>query len=213
MSLEKQMKNGLLYVEYGHASAEDQAYEKVIEARRARVKDLQFEYNNTMPSDLETKRALLEKMLGRAGKELWIEAPVHFSYGCNTYFGDFVYANYNLTVVDDCEVHIGDYVMFAPNVVVSATGHPVHSSFRDKGAQFSLPVRIGSHVWIGANVTILPGVTIGDHSVIGAGSVVSRDIPANVVAMGTPCRVVRPITDEDLKFYKKGCPVNEDWDQ
>ena len=103
--------------------------------------------------------------------------------------------------------------MFAPNVVISTTGHPIHPSFRDKGAQFSLPVTIGDHVWIGSNVTIMPGVTIGENSVIGAGSVVTRDIPDNVVASGVPCRVMREITEEDRKFYKKGMPLNEDWDK
>ena len=113
--------------------------------------------------------------------------------------------------MDDGEVHIGDYVMFAPNVMISTTGHPVHPSFRDKGAQFSLPVVIKDHVWVGANVSIMPGVTIGENSVIGAGSVVTHDIPANVVAMGVPCRPVREITDEDLKYIRKNVPLNPDW--
>jgi len=213
MSMEYQMKNGLLYVESGHASEEDKAYEKKTELERERIKDLCYEYNNTRPSDYERKTALLGQMLGGMGKNIWIEAPCHFSYGCNTYLGDGVYANFNLTVVDDGEVHIGNKVMFAPNVVISTTGHPVHPYYRERYAQFSLPVHIGDMVWIGANVTILPGVTIGENSVIGAGSVVTHDIPANVVAVGSPCRVIREITEEDMKFYKKGYPVNEDWNK
>ena len=213
MSLKEQMKTGKVYVEFGHASLEDQEYEKVIEAQRQLAKDICFDYGNTRPTDVKTKDALLTKLLGKRGKDLWMEAPIHFAYGCNTYVGNNVYANFNLTVVDDGDVYIGDNVMFAPNVVISTTGHPIHPSFRDKGAQFSLPVTIGSHVWIGSNVTIMPGVSIGENSVIGAGSVVTRDIPANVVACGVPCKVMRDITDEDLIYYRKGEKINEAWDK
>ena len=106
---------------------------------------------------------------------------------------------------------IGNGVMCAPNVTITSTGHPVHPLYRAKGAQFSLPVVIEDSVWLGANVVVMPGVTIGKNSVIGAGSVVTRDIPANVVAFGTPCRVIRPITDEDLVHIRPGATINEDW--
>ena len=152
-----------------------------------------FAYNQTPPSDTERRAAILRELLGHAGKDLWMEPPIHFAYGCNTHMGDHVYANFNLTVVDDGECRIGSYVMFAPNVVISTTGHPLHPSMRDKGAQFSLPVVIKDHVWIGANVTIMPGVTIGDHSVIGAGAVVTRDIPPFSIAVGSPAKVIRQI--------------------
>ena len=212
MSLKEQMETGKVYVEFGHASEEDRAYEQVIEEQRQIAKELCFDYNNTRPMDVKRKDELLSKLLGSRGKSIWMEAPIHFAYGVNTHVGSNFYANFNLSVVDDGEVFIGDYVMIAPNVTISTTGHPIHPSFRDKGAQFSLPVRIESHVWIGANVVIMPGVTIGENSVIGAGSVVTRDIPANCVAVGVPCRVVRAITDEDLAYYRKGMPMNEDWD-
>ena len=103
--------------------------------------------------------------------------------------------------------------MFGPNVTISPTGHPLAHVYRRKGAQFSLPVTIGNDVWIGANCTILPGVTIGDRCVIGAGSVVTHDIPADHLAYGTPCRVIRRIDEEDLLTYKKGFPVNSDWNK
>ncbi len=212
MSLKEQMQTGKLYVEYGHASEEDKAYEKIIEKQRQTVKELCFDYNNTRPSDYQRKNELLDQILGSHGKGIWLEEPIHFSYGCNTHMGNHVYSNFNLIVVDDGEVHIGDYVMFAPNVMISTTGHPIHPSFRDKGAQFSLPVTIKDHVWVGANVSIMPGVTIGENSVIGAGSVVTHDIPDNVVAMGVPCRPVRPITDEDLLYIRKNTPLNADWE-
>ena len=213
MSLEKQMKTGQVYVEFGHSDPADIAYEKVTEDQRLLAKDLCYDYNNTRPTDIKSREEILKKLLGAAGEGLWMEPPIHFAYGSNTYMGHHVYANFNLTVVDDGECRIGNYCMFAPNVVISTTGHPVHPSFRDKGAQFSLPVTIGDHVWIGSNVTIMPGVTIGENSVIGAGSVVTKDIPANVVAAGVPCKVMRPITDEDLIYVRKGVKINEDWDK
>ncbi len=213
MSLKEQMETGKVYIEFGHASEEDKAYEQVIEEQRQIAKEICFDYNNTRPMDVERKGELLNKLLGTCGKSLWMEAPIHFAYGCNTHVGDHVYANFNLTVVDDGECRIGNYVMFAPNVVISTTGHPIHPSFRDKGAQFSLPVVIKDHVWIGSNVTIMPGVTIGENSVIGAGSVVTRDIPDNVVACGVPCRVMREITEEDRLYYRPSMRINEDWDK
>lgn len=213
LSLREQMETGKVYIEYGHASEEDRAYAQEIESQRQRAKELCFDYNNTRPLDTTRKDALLTQLLGSRGKSLWMEAPIHFAYGCNTHIGDHVYANFNLTVVDDGECRIGSYVMFAPNVVISTTGHPIAPAMRDKGAQFSLPVVIRDHVWIGANVTIMPGVTIGENSVIGAGSVVTRDIPANVVACGVPCRVMRPITPEDARYYRPGMEINEDWDK
>ena len=213
MSLEKQMKTGQVYVEFGHSDPADIAYEKVTEDQRLLAKDLCYDYNNTRPTDIKSREEILKKLLGAAGEGLWMEPPIHFAYGSNTYMGHHVYANFNLTVVDDGECRIGNYCMFAPNVVISTTGHPVHPSFRDKGAQFSLPVTIKDHVWIGSNVTIMPGVTIGENSVIGAGSVVTKDIPANVVAAGVPCKVMREITDEDLIYVRKGVKINEDWDK
>lgn len=213
MSLKEQMKTGKVYVEFGHSSEEDKAYEIETENQRQLAKDLCFDYNNTRPTDLKRKNELLDQLLGGHGSHIWMEAPIHFAYGSNTYMGDHVYANFNLTIVDDGECHIGSYVMFAPNVVISTTGHPLHPSFRDKGAQFSLPVIIKDHVWIGSNVTIMPGVTIGENSVIGAGSVVTRDIPDNVVACGVPCRVMREITEEDKIYYRPGMKINEDWDK
>ena len=213
MSLKEQMKTGKVYVEFGHSSEEDKAYEIETENQRQLAKDLCFDYNNTRPTNLERKNELLDQLLGSHGSHIWMEAPIHFAYGSNTHMGDHVYANFNLTVVDDGECHIGSYVMFAPNVVISTTGHPLHPSFRDKGAQFSLPVTIKDHVWIGSNVTIMPGVTIGENSVIGAGSVVTKDVPANVVACGVPCRVMREITDEDKIYYRPGMKINEDWNK
>jgi len=211
MSLKEQMETGRVYIEFGHASEEDKAYEKVIDAQRRKSKELCFQYNQTDPMNEEQRGKLIRELLGGAGKTPWLETPIHFAYGCNTTVGDHFYSNFNLTVVDDVSVTIGNCVMCAPNVTITSTGHPVHPYYRTRGAHFSLPIVIEDNVWIGANVAIMPGVTIGKNSVIGAGSVVTRDIPANVVAFGTPCRVIRPITDADLETIRPGATINEDW--
>ena len=211
MSLKEQMETGKVFTEFGHASEEDQAYEKLLDERRRRSKLLCFQYNQTDPMNEEQRGKLIHELLGGAGKTPWLEAPIHFAYGCNTTVGDHFYSNFNLTIVDDVSVTIGNCVMCAPNVTISTTGHPVHPYYRTRGAHFSLPIVIGDNVWIGANVMIMPGVTIGKNSVIGAGSVVTHDIPADVVAFGTPCRVIRPITDADLETIRPGATINEDW--
>lgn len=213
MSLENQMKTGQLYIEYGHKTEENKAYEKVIEEQRVQCKELVFDYNHTRPSDSERKKEILKQLLAEVGESAWIETPAYFSYGCNTHIGHHFYSNFNLCIVDDSDVFIGNYVMFGPNVTLSVTGHPVWGEYRRKGAQFSLPIHIGDDVWIGANVVVLPGVTIGNGSVIGAGSVVTHDIPDHVVAVGTPCRVLREITDHDRDYYRKEMTLNADWDK
>ena len=211
MSLKEQMETGRVYIEFGHASEEDKAYEKVIDAQRRKSKELCFQYNQTDPMNEARREKLIRELLGGVGRMPWMEVPIHFSDGCNTTVGDNFYSNFNLTIVDDGRVTIGNCVMCAPNVTISTTGHPVHPYYRTRGAQFSLPIVIEDNVWIGANVMIMPGVTIGKNSVIGAGSVVTHDIPADVVAFGTPCRVIRPITDADLETIRPGATINEDW--
>lgn len=211
MSLKEQMNSGLLYCEYGHSSDEDKAFEKLIEKQRMVGKELTFDYNNTRPSDYKRKRELLEQILGSVGSHVWVESPAHFSYGCNTHIGDYFYANFNMIIVDDIEVNIGDHVMFGPNVTISVTGHPICAEYRRDGSQFSMPVNIGNDVWIGSNTVVMPGVTIGNDVVIGAGSVVTHDIPDHTVAFGIPCKAVREITDYDREYYRKDMPVNKGW--
>ena len=124
--------------------------------------------------------------------------------------GQNVYANFNLTLVDDTHIYIGDCTMIGPNVTIATAGHPVLPELREKGFQFNVPVHIGRNCWLGAGVIVLPGVTIGDNTVIGAGSIVTRDIPATVVAVGNPCRVLREIGQKDREMYFRGRPIN--WD-
>jgi len=150
-------------------------------------------FNRTRTGQSAKRRRIAKKLFGAAGKNLYIEPPVHANWGRNTFWGDNCYANFNLTLVDDGEIHIGDNCMIAPGVVIATAGHPLDPELRRKVAQYSKPVRIGKDVWIGANAVILPGVSVGDGSVIGAGSVVTKDIPPGVVAVGNPCRVVKAI--------------------
>jgi galactoside O-acetyltransferase len=163
-----------------------------------RCGDLIFEYNHTPPGEVGTRRSLLVAILGSVGERTVLLPPFHAAFGSNVHIGDDFYGNVNLTFVDDVEIRIGDGVMIAPSVTLTTTGHPVHPARRVDFARFSEPIVIEDKVWIGSNVVVLPGVRIGYGSVIGAGSVVSRDIPPMVVAVGVPCRVLRPVTDDDL---------------
>ena len=193
MTIQEKMKKGMLYVDIGEG----------LEEERKRCKELLYDYNNTRPNEETKRKDLLKKLLGDMGDDIWIEPPVHMAYGTNVHIGNHFYANFNLVIVDDIDVYIGEYVMIAPNVTITPTGHPVDSDLRRPGTQFSIPVRIGNNVWIGSNVVILPGITIGDNSVIGAGSVVTHDIPENVIAVGNPCNVLRKIDERDKEYYYK----------
>ncbi|WP_050933125.1 sugar O-acetyltransferase [Vibrio harveyi] len=159
------------------------------------------DYNQTRPSEGEKRSNILNHLLASVGKNCYIEPPLRANWGCHTHLGDNVYANFNLTLVDDTHIYIGDHVMIGPNVTIATAGHPIDPELRRDIAQFNIPVHIGNNVWIGANSVVLPGVTIGENSVIGAGSVVTKDIPANVVAVGNPCRVLREIGEHDKEFY------------
>lgn len=172
-------------------------------------RELLYAYNHSRPSHEDERQALLRKMFAEIGENCFIEPPFHANWGgCHVHFGHDVYANFNLTLVDDTHIYVGNNVLFGPNVTLSAGTHPIHTELRRKQAQYNLPIHIGDNVWIGAGSVVLPGVTIGENSVIGAGSVVTKDIPANVVAVGTPCRVLREISAEDYKFYEKNRPID-----
>lgn len=211
MSLQENMKKGLLFKEYGHLDKDDYDYEKWLETKRKQCKEMIYDYNLIRPSDYHAKSRLLKKLLGNCDQRIYIESPVHFAYGCNCYIGKNFYANFNLTIIDDIDVVIGDNVMIGPNVTLTVTGHPLSSEYRNQGTHFSLPITIGNNVWIGANVVILPGVTIGDNSVIGAGSVVTKDIASETLAYGVPCSAIRKINEYDQKYFRKGQEVNFDW--
>lgn len=163
-----------------------------------------YEYNSTSPLDFKKRNSLLKEMFGELGEGCYFEGPIYSNWGCHhCHFGKKVYANFNLTLVDDTHIYVGDHTMFGPNVTVATAGHPIDPELRERGLQYNASVRIGKNCWIGAGAVILPGVTIGDNVVIGAGSVVTKDIPDNVVAVGNPCRVLREVGERDREFYFK----------
>lgn len=178
--------------------------------RQFRLQDKVRRYNKTHCSPLGylIRSVKLKKMFASVGKGVYIEPPFYANWGGkHCHFGDGVYANFNLTLVDDGKITVGNHVMFGPNVTLCTATHPIAPELREKAIQYNLPVTIGDNCWLGSGVTVLPGVTIGENSVIGAGSVVNKDIPANVVAVGVPCKVVREITDADRAFYRKTIPI------
>lgn len=155
---------------------------------------LQEEFNNLSVKDSEKKKALMKKMFLSCGEHVHIEAPLRANWGGRFLtIGNGVYVNFNLTLVDDTYITIGDHTMIGPNVTIATANHPEDPEVRKTGYQYNLPVTIGKNVWIGSGAIILPGVTIGDDSIIGAGSVVTRDIPSGVVAVGNPCKVLRKV--------------------
>ncbi len=171
-----------------------------------------YNYNQTRPHELEKRSEMLKDMFAEVGEDCYIEPPFHANWGgLHVYFGKEVYANFNLTMVDDGNIYVGDNVMFAPNVTVATAGHPINPELRSQGLQYNADVHIGKNCWIGSGALIMPGVTIGENTVIGAGSVVTKDIPSNVVAFGNPCRVAREIGEHDKEFYFKDKRI--DWNE
>lgn len=166
--------------------------------------DRLYDFNMTRPTEIEKREKMLKEMLAEVGENCYIEPPFHSNWGGkNVHLGKNVYFNFNATLVDDTHIYIGDYTMLGPNVVIATAGHPILPELREKALQFNIPVHIGKNCWLGAGVIVLPGVTIGDNTVIGAGSVVTKDIPANVIAVGNPCKVLREINEHDKEFFYK----------
>ncbi len=160
-----------------------------------------YEYNNLPPEEYERQTQLIKEILGKTGQFVHIEAPFHCDYGYNIEVGENFFANYNFVVLDIGKVRIGANAQIAPNVAIYTAGHPIHPEARNSGYEYGIDVTIGDNVWIGGNACIMPGVHIGDNVVIGGGSVVTKDIPSNVIAVGNPCHIVREITDEDKQYY------------
>ena len=170
------------------------------------------EYNAIPHVKLQEREAKLKTMFAEIGEGCYVESPLHSNMGCrHVHFGNNVYANFNLTLVDDTHIYVGDYTMFGPGVIVATASHPILPELRERVTQYNLPVHIGRNCWIGAGAIIMPGVTVGDNTVIGAGSLVTKDIPANVVAYGSPCRVVREISERDRECYYKDRKIDPKW--
>lgn len=197
--IKKRMHSGELYLSGDEELMKEQM----------KYQDMLCDYNMTKPSESEKRTAMLQEMLGDCGEDVYIEAPFYANWGGHhCHFGKMVYANYNLTCVEDTHIYIGDYTMIGPNVTIATAGHPILPELREKLYQYNMSVKIGRNCWIGAGVTIVPGVTIGDNTVIGAGSVVTKDIPANVVAVGNPCKVMRQINEYDKEYYFKNRKID-----
>lgn len=197
MTLLEKIKNGELY------DCSPDAIPDEIDKKICACKELIHDFNMSRPSQVAFREEIIRKVFAEVGDNCYIEPPFHANWGCNMHVGKNFYANFNLTVVDDADIYIGDSVMIAPNVVIATGTHPICPELRERVYQYNLPVHIGNRVWIGAGSIILPGVTIGDDSVIGAGSVVTKDIPSGVVAVGNPCRVLRNIDQRDYEYYYK----------
>lgn len=170
-----------------------------------------YDFNMTRPTELEKREAMLKEMFAEIGEGCYIEPPFHANFGGkHVHFGKNIYANFNLTLVDDTHIYVGDYTMFGPNVTVATAGHPILPELRKEAYQYNAAITIGKNCWIGAGAIILPGITIGDNVVIGAGSIVTKDIPSNVVAVGNPCKVLREVNEHDKKYYFKNRMISKE---
>ncbi len=184
--------------------------DEALQREQLKCLDSVYRFNRLLPSDLEGKAALLKEMFAEIGEDCYIEPPFHANWGGrHVHFGSHIYANFNLTLVDDTHIYVGDCTQFGPNVVLATAGHPVCPELRERGYQYNAPIRIGRNCWLGAGAVVVPGVTIGDNVVVGAGSVVTRDLPSNVVAAGSPCRVLREVGERDREYYFKDRRI--DW--
>ena len=194
MTIQEKMHSGALYLPMDEALFQEQLD----------WLDRRWDVNATRPSQLAERETLLRELFAEIGEGCYIEPPLHANWGGrHVHFGRNIYANFNLTLVDDTHIYVGDNTMFGPNVVVATAGHPLLPELREQGFQYNAPVHIGRNCWIGAGAILLPGVTVGDNAVIGAGSIVTRDVPANVLAVGNPCRVLREIGEHDRAYYFK----------
>lgn len=185
------------------------AFDNELERERQRCRLLLHQYNHLLPDDTLNQQRILTDLLGTTGKHFVMEAPFRCDYGYNIHIGENFYANFNLVILDCAEVIIGKNALIGPDVGIYTAGHPVHPQLRNQDYEFAFPVKIGDSVWIGGHVVINPGVTIGNNVVIGSGSVVTKDIPSDVIALGNPCSVLREITEEDKKYYFKKLRFNE----
>lgn len=192
MTVREKMHNRSLY----------QATDEALVREQATFLEKLYDYNATRPCESKRREELLSEMFCEIGGGCYIEPPLRANWGGrHVKFGKGVYANFNLTLVDDTYITVGDFTMLGPNVTLATAGHPIIPELREQGYQYNAPITIGRNCWLGAGVIVMPGVTIGENTVVGAGSVVTRDLPANVVAVGTPARVMREIGERDKEYY------------
>lgn len=175
----------------------DANYDEELCAARVSAAEITFDFNQTRPGDAERREELLRKLLGSVGENVEVLSPLQVDYGCNISLGSWSFINHGAYLMDCAPISIGSHVFIGPNFGAYTAQHPLVADERNQGLERALPITIEDDVWIGGDVKVMPGVTIGRGSVIGAGSLVTRDIPAGVVARGVPCKPIRPITDAD----------------
>lgn len=188
MSEKEKALAGLLY---------NGAFDEELLNDRNRCKELCSEYNKLKPSQMEERTEIIKKLFGKTGDGFLIEQTIWCDYGYNIEIGENFYSNHNIVILDCAKVKFGKNCFIAPNCGFYTAGHPLDAEQRISGLEYAKPITVGDNVWIGANVTVLPGVSIGNNTVIGGGSVVTKDIPDGVLAYGNPCRVIRKLTEED----------------
>jgi len=193
MTEKERMLRGELYV----------SHDEELKRDRQIARKLTKLFNETTEEEPEYRRELLKKLFQSTGEHIFIEPPFRCDYGSHIRIGDYFYANYDCIILDVCDVTIGDHVFFGPRVGVYTAAHPIDAEVRNANLEYGRPITIGNSVWIGADTVINPGVTIGNNVVIGSGSVVTRDMPDDVIAAGNPCRVLRPITLEDKRYWEE----------
>ncbi len=187
MTEKEKARLGLLY---------DANYDEELLAERRRCKELCFQFNQLSPLKELEQKEIIGKLFGKTKENFCVTAPFYCDYGYNIEIGENFYSNHNLVILDGAKVKIGDNVFIAPNCCITTAGHPINIDERNRGLEYAYPIKIGNNVWIGAGANILPGVTIGDNVTIGAGSVVNKSIPANSIAVGNPCKVIKTILDK-----------------
>lgn len=182
-----------------------------IKAEQNPLMDRLYEFNQLKPSQGAEKQQYMKEIFAECGENCYIELPFYANWGGkHLHLGNYVYANFGLTLVDDGHIYVADHVMFAPNVMIATANHPLNPDLRRRGLQYAKDVHIGENTWIGAGAQIMPGVTIGKNCVIGAGSVVTKDIPDGVLAAGNPCRVIRVIGEHENEYFYKDEKI--DWE-
>lgn len=191
MTDKEKMLSGKLYL----------ASDEELRQDRLRARKLTWLFNQTMEEQMDYRRQLLTELFGYAGKNIHVNPTFRCDYGYNIKVGDNFYANYDCIILDICKVEIGNNVLLGPRVSLFTASHPIDSQVRATGLECGRPIVIGDDVWIGGSTIVNPGVTIGDRTIIGAGSIVTHDLPDDVIAAGNPCRVLRPLTEEDRRYW------------
>lgn len=200
-SMKEKMHSGELYL----------PGDEEISKEQLKCLDRLYEFNHTRPTEFAKRKKLMNEMFAQIGDNCYIEPPFHSNFGGkHIHFGNNIYCNFGVTMVDDTHIYVGDNTMFAPNVIVATAGHPICPELRRKAFQYNMPVHIGENCWIGAGAIILPGITIGNNVVVGAGSVVTKNLPDNVVAVGNPCKILRKTNEKDKEFYFKDKKISKE---